>query len=195
MAMTCRYNIKRDSIILDTINNLVPPDHMVRKLEKAVDWKFIYPLVKDLYSSEGRPSVDPVVLFKMIFINFCFGINSMRKTCREIEVNLAYRWFIGYEMTEDIPNYSTWSQNYIRRYGNSEIFEQIFSRILQEALDIGFVDLEIVFGDGTHVKANANKRKHTSEEVEIVKKCFDDSLLEEINRERAEDGRKVFRKE
>lgn len=82
MAMTCRYNIKRDSIILDTINNLVPPDHMVRKLEKAVDWKFIYPLVKDLYSSEGRPSVDPVVLFKMIFINFCFGINSMRKTCR-----------------------------------------------------------------------------------------------------------------
>ena len=57
MAMTCRNNIKRDSIILDTINNLVPPDHMVRKLEKAVDWKFIYPLVKDLYSSEGRPSV------------------------------------------------------------------------------------------------------------------------------------------
>lgn len=193
MAMTCRNNIKRDSIILDTINNLVPPDHMVRKLEKAVDWKFIYPLVKDLYSSEGRPSVDPVVLFKMIFINFCFGINSMRKTCREIEVNLAYRWFIGYEMTEDIPNYSTWSQNYIRRYGNSEIFEQIFSRILQEALDSGFVDLETVFGDGTHVKANANKRKHTSEEVEIVKKCFDDSLLEEINRERAEDGRKEFK--
>ena len=159
MAMTCRYNIKRDSIILDTINNLVPPDHMVRKLEKAVDWKFIYPLVKDLYSSEGRPSVDPVVLFKMIFINFCFGINSMRKTCREIEVNLAYRWFIGYEMTEDIPNYSTWSQNYIRRYGNSEIFEQIFSRILQEALDSGFVDLETVFGDGTHVKCKCKQKE------------------------------------
>ena len=190
MTMTCRNNIKHDSIIFDTIDNLVPPDHMVRKLEEAVDWNFIYPLVKDLYSSEGRPSIDPVVLFKMIFINFCFGINSMRKTCKEIEVNLAYRWFIGYEMFESIPNYSTWSQNYIRRYGDSDIFEQIFNRILKEAMDAGLVDLETVFGDGTYVKANANKRKHTDAEIEITKKCFEDSLLEEINQERALDGKK-----
>lgn len=192
MTMTCRNNIKHDSIIFDTIDNLVPPDHIVRKLEEAVEWNFIYPLVKDLYSSEGRPSIDPVVLFKMIFINFCFGINSMRKTCKEIEVNLAYRWFIGYEMFESIPNYSTWSQNYIRRYGDSDIFEQIFNRILKEAMDAGFVDLETVFGDGTHVKANANKRKHTDAEIEITKKCFEDSLLEEINQERALDGKKEF---
>ena len=70
------------------------------------------------------------------------------------------------------------------------IFEQIFNRILKEAMDAGLVDLETVFGDGTYVKANANKRKHTDAEIEITKKCFEDSLLEEINQERALDGKK-----
>ena len=82
MAMTNRANIKHDCIILSTLESLVPEDHLVRKLEAAIDWRFIYPLVEPLYSEFGRPSIDPVVLFKMILINYCFGYNSMRKTCR-----------------------------------------------------------------------------------------------------------------
>jgi transposase len=100
MTMTNRANIKHDSIILATLESLVPQDHPVRKLEAAIDWQFIYPLAEPLYSGNGRPSIDPVVLFKMILINYCFGYNSMRKTCREIEVNVAYRWFLGYEISE-----------------------------------------------------------------------------------------------
>ena len=92
MAMTCLNNRKNDSFILSTIDELVPSDHKVRELEEAIDWTFIYPLVRPLYSSFGRPSIDPVVLFKMLFINFTFGIHSMRRTCEEIKVNLAYRW-------------------------------------------------------------------------------------------------------
>ena len=103
---------------------------MVRKLEETIDWCFIYPLVSSLYSSIGRPSIDPVILFKMIFINYCFGINSMRKTCEEIKVNLAYRWFLGISLEEAVPNYSTWSQNYIRRYGDSEVFDEMRKNIL-----------------------------------------------------------------
>lgn len=109
MAMTCLNNRKNDSFILSTIDELVPSDHKVRELEEAIDWTFIYPLVRPLYSSFGRPSIDPVVLFKMLFINFTFGIHSMRRTCEEIKVNLAYRWFLGLSIDDEVPNYSTWS--------------------------------------------------------------------------------------
>ncbi len=115
MAMTIRNNKKDFGFILGTIEDFVPEDHLVRKLEEAMDWCFIYPLVKPLYSLYGRPSIDPVILFKMIFINYSFGIHSMRKTCEEIKVNLAYRWFLGIRLDEPVPNYSAWSQNYIRR--------------------------------------------------------------------------------
>mgnify|MGYP000662165967 CR=1 FL=1 len=131
MAMTNRANIKRDGLIMSTLDDLVPQDHLVRTLEATIDWKFIYPLVKSLYSNFGRRSIDPVVLFKMIFINYTFGINSMRKTCEEIKVNIAYRWFLGISIYEDVPNYSTWSKNYQRRYKDSEVFDQIFNHILR----------------------------------------------------------------
>ena len=72
----------------------------------------------------------------------------MRKTCEEYKVNVAYRWFLGLSIYDDIPNYSTWSQNYIRRYKDSEVFNQIFDTILNQAIKYGFVDMETVFGDG-----------------------------------------------
>lgn len=93
MAMTNRNNIKFDCIIMSTLDDLVPQDHLVRTLEDTIDWTFIYSLVKSLYSSVGRRSIDPVVLFKMLIINYTFEINSMKKTCEEIKVNMAYKWF------------------------------------------------------------------------------------------------------
>ena len=190
MAMTIRNNTKDFGFILGTLDDYVPEDHLVRKLEEAIDWCFIYPLVKPLYSLYGRPSIDPVILFKMIFINYTFGINSMRKTCEDIKVNLAYRWFLGLSLEEDVPNYSTWSQNYIRRYGDSKIFDEIFERIIEQGLNYGFINTETVFGDSTHQKACANKRKHERKEIEITKKKFEDDLLEEINIDRTVHGKK-----
>ena len=121
MSMTRRGTNKDFGFIIGTMEEFVPEDHLVRKMEEALNWDFIYPLVKPLYSLYGRPSIDPVILFKMIFINYSFGIHSMRKTCEEIRVNLAYRWFLGIRLDEPVPNYSTWSQNYIRRYGDSDV--------------------------------------------------------------------------
>ena len=190
MAMTNRYNRKRDSFIMYTIEELVPQDHLVRKLEEGIDFTFIYPRVKNLYSSIGRPSIDPVILFKLLFINITFGINSMRRTCEECKVNLAYRWFLGMEIDEEIPNYSTWSQNYIRRYKDSNIFNEIFDCILSQAMMNGFVDMETVFGDGTHQKANANKKKNHKEEVELIAKKYEEDLIKEINEDRESIGLK-----
>ena len=152
MAMTNRANIKRDGLIMSTLDDLVPQDHLVRTLEATIDWKFIYPLVKSLYSNFGRRSIDPVVLFKMIFINYTFGINSMRKTCEEIKVNIAYRWFLGISIYEDVPNYSTWSKNYQRRYKDSEVFDQIFNHIIRHGIDNGFIDTMVLRQEKVPVK-------------------------------------------
>lgn len=192
MAMTNRNNTKFDSIIMHTLDELVPQDHLVRKLENALDFRFIYPKVRHLYSRHGRPSIDPVVLFKMLMINIIFGYNSMRRTCQEIQVNLAHRWFLGISIDESVPNFSTWSQNYIRRYKDSAIFEEIFEEILSQAMSYGFVDCTTVFGDSTHQKANANKRKAIKKEIEVLKKKYEDDLLKEINEDRECIGKKAY---
>lgn len=192
MAMTNRNNIKRDGFIFSTIEDIVPQEHLVRKLENCIDFRFLYPKVKHLYSEIGRPSIDPVVLFKMILINIIFGIGSMRKTCKEIEVNLAYRWFLGMDMQEKVPNYSTWSQNYIRRYSQSGIFEEVFDEIIRQARSYDFIDTETVFGDSTHQKANANKNKSHNEEVVILRKHYEEELLKEINDDRELCGKKPY---
>ena len=192
MAMTKQIR-KNDCIILSTLEELVPKEHLVRKLDSCINFTFIEELVKNLYSVSGRPSIPPVVLFKLIFINIVFGINSMRRTCEECKVNMAYRWYLGLSIYDEIPNYSTWSQNYIRRYKDSNVFNQIFDTILNQAMKYGFVDMETVFGDGTHQKANANKNKYKDVEVEIVKKVYEDAMLQEINEDRITHGKKPLK--
>ena len=79
-----------------SLEELVPENHLLRIIDKAIDFNFIYDEVENLYSDKGRPGIDPVSLFKIVFIQYLFGIRSMRQTIKEIEVNVAYRWFIGY---------------------------------------------------------------------------------------------------
>lgn len=117
---------------------LVPKEHLVRKIVKTIDLEFIREKVKHLYSEDvGKPSIDPVVLFKMVIIQYVFGIKSMRQTVKEIEVNIAYRWFLGLDFTESVPHYSTFSKNYERRYKDSTIFEEIFKEIINQVNNVG----------------------------------------------------------
>ncbi|PAE91358.1 transposase, partial [Shouchella clausii] len=119
-----------------------------------------------LYSKDkGRPSVDPVVLVKMVLIQYIFGIRSMRQTIKEIETNVAYRWFLGFGFEDKIPHFSTFGKNYARRFRESDVFERIFYRILKTAMDKGFVNPEVAFIDSTPIKANANKRKYRKKVV------------------------------
>ena len=96
--MLTKYTPKnREQLEMITLDQLVPENHLVRKVEATIDFSFIYSLVEDAYSAaRGRPSIDPVVLIKMTFIQYMFGIRSVRKTIEEIETNLAYRWFLGF---------------------------------------------------------------------------------------------------
>ena len=115
--MLSKHNsIQRDQLEMITLDQLVPANHLVRKIEAAIDFTFIYDLVKDMYSEIGRPSIDPVILVKLTFIQYTFGIRSMRKTIEEVETNMAYRWFSGYSFHDKVPHFSTFGKNYERRF-------------------------------------------------------------------------------
>ena len=178
-----------------SLEDLVPQDHILRVIDQSMDFSFIYDLVKDLYSQEdwGKPGIDPVSLFKIVFLQHLFGIRSMRQTIKEIEVNMAYRWFIGYDIGEDIPHFSTFSKNYSRRFKDTDVFEQIFMHILQEAIECGFVDASALFIDSTHVKANANKKKKLKKEVPVEAKRYKEQLECEIDQDRERHGKKPFK--
>ena len=188
-------NIKeyeQSEMILYTMDELVPEDSLFRKIDACIDFTFIYEEVKDLYCcTNGRPSIDPVVLFKLVFIEALEGLKSMRKTCEKIKVDAEYRWFLGIPFGKNTPHYSTFSQNYIRRYAGTEVFENIFVKIVEQAMKYGLVKGETFFTDSTHKKANANKNKYHGEIVREVKKRRK-WLEKEINEERVKQGKKEF---
>ena len=158
-------------IVMYTMEQIVPQNSLFRKIDKYIDFSFIYDEVKDLYSEDnGRPSIDPVVLFKLVFIQAIEGIKSMRKTCEKIKVDAEYRWFLGIPFGYDTPHYSTFSKNYERRFKGTQVFENIFVKIIEQAIEYKLVDGSVFFTDSTHKKANANKNKYHEETVEYVKK-------------------------
>ena len=129
-----------------SIDQLVPEDHLLRKIDETIDFSFIYDLVEEKYSPDsGRPSIDPVSLIKMPMIQYLFGIPSMRRTVEEIEVNVAYRWFLGLDFYDKVPHFSTFGKNYKRRFEGTDLFEQIFSKILLQCMREGLVDTQTIF--------------------------------------------------
>lgn len=182
----------QSELILYTMEDLVPEDSLYRKIDKYIDFSFIYDEVKDKYcENNGRPSIDPVVLFKLVFIQTLDGLKSMRKTCEKIKVDAEYRWFLGIPFGKETPHYSTFSQNYIRRFQGTDIFEKIFVNIVEQAIKYNLVKGETFFTDSTHKKANANKNKYHEEIQQVVheRKLW---LEEEINEERKKQGKKEF---
>ena len=190
--ITINKNIQSE-ILMTTMEEIVPKDSLFRKIDKYIDFTFIYDEVKDLYSeNNGRPSIDPVVLFKIVFIQALDGIKSMRKTCEKIKVDAEYRWFLGIAFGYDTPHFSTFSKNYERRFKDSDIFEKIFVNIVNQAIKYNLIDGTTFYTDSTHKKANANKNIFTDEIVKNVK-TRRKWLEEEINEERIKQGRKPFK--
>ena len=156
---------ERQSVEMVCTDMLVPKDHLLRKIDTAVNFDRIYDMVEYLYCEDnGRPSVDPVVLFKLVLIQNLYGIRSLRQTVKDAEVNVAYRWFIGYTMAQPISHFATISYAFATRFP-SDVIEQVFTWILEEANEAGYLDPSVVFADGTHIKANANLKKHIKKDM------------------------------
>ena len=148
-----------------TMEDLVPQGHFLRKLEAAVDFSFTYDEVREMYCHDnGRPGVDPVVLMKYLLIGYLYGIGAECRIEQEIQVNMAYRWFLGLELDERVPDHSTISQNRRRRFNGQNLYRRLFETILGMCIERGLVDGKIVLTDSTHIKANASRRS----EVRVV---------------------------
>lgn len=174
------------------IEDLVPKNHLLRKIDAAVDFAKIYEIVEDLYCKDnGRPSTDPVVLFKTAIIQHLYGISSLRKTADEISINVAYRWFLGYSLTERTPHFTTLSNNFCHRF-TEETVERVFDWILGEINNAGYLAGEAVFIDGTHIKASANLKKAVKKAIPEAAKVYGEQLLEEINQDRENHNKKPF---
>lgn len=192
--MTQNADKKREQVQFLCMDDMVPQDHLLRIIDKAIDWNFIYDLVAEKYSPDnGRPSMDPVMLIKIPFIQYLYGIKSMRQTCKEIEVNVAYRWFLGLDMMDKVPHFSTFGKNYTRRFKDTDLFEQIFSHILMECYKFKLVDPSEVFVDATHVKARANNKKMKKRIAHEEALFYEELLKKEINEDREAHGKKPMR--
>ena len=192
--MTQNTDKKREQIQMFCMDDLVPQDHLLRLIDKAIDWSFIYDLVEDKYCLDnGRPSLDPVVLIKIPFIQYLYGIKSMRQTIKDIEVNVAYRWFLGLEMYDPVPHFSTFGKNYTRRFKDTDLFEQIFANILENCYKWKFVDPTEVFVDATHVKARANNKKMRKRIAQEEALFYEELLKKEINEDRESRGKKPLK--
>ena len=193
--MLTKEQEQRQAIEMLCVDMLVPKDHLLRKVDAAVDFKHIYELVEELYCEDnGRPSIDPVVLFKLVLIQHLFGIRSLRQTMREVEVNVAYRWFLGYTVSQILPHFATVSYAFRHRF-TEEIIEEVFRWILEEIAGAGYLSPEVVFVDGTHIKANANLKKHVKKSIPKAAKIYQEQLLEEVDADRAAHGKKPLRKD
>lgn len=189
--MTINNNIQSE-ILMTTMEEIVPKNSLFRKIDKYIDFTFIHNEVKELYcDNNGRPSIDPVVLFKLVFIQAIDGLKSMRKTCEKIKVDAEYRWFLGIPFGQSTPHFSTFSKNYERRFKGTDIFEKIFINIVNQAINYNLVDGTTFYTDSTHKKANANKNKYDDCIIQNIKERKK-WLEEEINEERINQGRKPF---
>ena len=192
--MTQNADKKREQVQFLCMDDMVPQAHLLRIIDKAIDWNFIYDLVVEKYSQDnGRPSMDPVMLIKIPFIQYLYGIKSMRQTCKEIEVNVAYRWFLGLDMMDKVPHFSTFGKNYTRRFKDTDLFEQIFSHILMECYKFKLVDPTEVFVDATHVKARANNKKMQKRIAHEEALFYVELLKKEINEDREAHGKKPLK--
>src|SRR3954469_11562052 len=136
-----------------SLEELVPKDNFYRRLERAVDLSFVRELVRDRYALGGRPSVDPVVFFKLQLVLFFEDLRSERRLIEVAADRLCIRWYLGYDLLEPLPDHS--SLTYIRQRYGLEVFRHFFEEIVELCVQAGLVWGEELYFDSTKVQANA----------------------------------------
>ncbi|BAV52587.1 transposase, IS4 family (plasmid) [Mesorhizobium loti] len=190
-VMLKRPGPEQTALEMVTLDQLLPADHLLRKIERVIDFSFIHDVTAPLYCPDnGRPPLDPTLMFKALFIGYLFGVRSERQLVREIEVNVAYRWFLRLKLTHKVFDASTLSQNRRRRYDDTSVSQAIFDRIVEQAIRAGLVDGTVLYTDSTHLKANANKTRFDLVVVAKSRADYWETLDAAIDEERAAHGQK-----
>ncbi len=143
-----------DRPIVVSLEDLVPVDHFYRHLDRLLDLSFVRELVKECYSPIGRPSVDPVVFFRLQLVMFFEGVRSERLLMRIAADRLSIRWYLGYDLHEPLPDHSSLTK--IRERYGLEVFRRFFERIVEQCIEAGLVWGRELYFDATKVEANAS---------------------------------------
>jgi len=170
-----------------SLYNHIPKDHFLCKLEEAVDFSIIHELAGLYYSHTGQPSVDPVVLLKMMLIGYLYNITSERKLAQELRVNLAFMYFLGYDIDEETPNHSVLSKAR-KRFGN-KIFEQFFHIVIEKCKEQSLIQAEKAFVDSTLIPANASLSSVVDCDEKIILKRSPEDYLKAVDKLNPNDAR------
>jgi transposase len=139
--------------------DVVPDDHPVRAIAAVLDLTWVHSELAPYYPSIGRPSIDPEFMIRMLIIGYVFAIRSERALCREVKVNLAYRWFCGLSIEDAVPDHSAFSRARNERFRDSDIFRHVFERVVETCIAAGLVGGEGFAVDASLIVADANKQR------------------------------------
>lgn len=142
----------------------IPEDHLLRLIDRYVDFSFIRERLKGFYSATGRPSIDPEGLLRLLVVGYLYGITSERRLLEEVRMHLAYRWFTRLDFSQEIPDHSTFSKNRHGRFRQSGVFREVFEEIVRRCLEAGLVEGGNLAVDGTMVGANASRQSRVPRE-------------------------------
>jgi transposase len=143
------------------LDDVVPPDHLVRKIDSVLDLGWVHRELAPYYSHTGRPSIDPELMIRMLIVGYVFAIRSERQICAEVQVNLAYRWFCGLSIEEPIPNHSVFSRARHQRFRESDVLRRVFEQVVAMCIAAGLVGGEAFSIDASLIKADVDKKKRT----------------------------------
>ncbi len=141
------------------LEEVVPDDHLVRGIAAVLDLSWVHAELAPYYPKIGRPSIDPVLMIRVLIIGYVFGIRSERLLCREVKVNMAYRWFCGLSIEDKIPDHSAFSRARNERFRDNDIFRRVFERVVEACIAAGFVGGEGFAVDASLIAADANKQR------------------------------------
>jgi transposase len=155
---TKRERSQQSLMLLPPLESFVPQDHYLRKLNRVLDLSFVHEAVRGRYCQDnGRPSIDPEVIIRLFLIQALEGIPRVRELMRQVQVNLAYRWFIGYELDEKLPDHSTLSKA-LSRFGD-EVFDELFRRSIGRCRESGLIEGKVLHVDATTIQADLNANR------------------------------------
>ena len=151
-----------------SLDEKIPADHLLRRIDKHLDFDELRVHLKPFYSHIGRPSVDPELMIRMLIVGYCYAIRSERRLCEEVDMNLAYRWFCRLGLEDPIPDHSTFSKNRHGRFRDSDLFRKVFEMTVARCMAEGLVQGEGFAVDGSLVRANVNRLHYVRPDEEDI---------------------------
>src|SRR5260370_14157311 len=141
------------------LDKVVPPDHLVRQIDAMRELGWVHKEFAPYYSHTGRPSIDPVLMIRMLIVGYLFAIRSERRICAEVQVNLAYRWFCKLGIEDNIPDHSVFCRARHERFRESDALRRVFESVAAKCIAAGLVGGEAVSVDASLSKAGVNNTK------------------------------------